>query len=67
MHDYRLFIFDHNGQITGSAKASSASSDEDAIAQAEALRGSLPAELLDVADLRIVACLNGGTASQAPH
>ena len=41
MDDYRLFIFDHNGQTTGSAKAISASSDEDAIAQAEALRGSL--------------------------
>jgi hypothetical protein len=38
-----------------------AADDAEAIAQAERMRGSFPAELLDVEGLRIVKCLNSRT------
>jgi hypothetical protein len=54
MHDYRLFIYNENGQVTGAAQVISAANDDEAIAQAEAIRGSLAAEVLDFDGLRIV-------------
>ena len=67
MDAYRLFIYDDNGQLIGPAKIIHAANDAEAIAQAEVVRGSLAAELLDVEGLRIVKYLpgNGGAPSQA--
>jgi len=67
MHGYRLFVYIEDGQLIGAAKVIHAANDADAIAQAEALRGSLAGELLDVEGLRIVKYLpgNGGAPPQA--
>ena len=54
MHGYRLFVYSQDGQVIGPAKLISAANDTEAIAQAEAIRGSLAAELLDYDGLRIV-------------
>jgi hypothetical protein len=54
MHGYRLFVYSEGGQLIGAAKVIHAANDADAIAQAEALRGSLAGALLDVEGLRIV-------------
>jgi hypothetical protein len=43
-----------DGQLIGPAKIIHAANDAEAIAHAEAIRGSLSAELLDVEGLRIV-------------
>src|ERR1700758_5278539 len=63
MRDYRLFVYNQNGQIVGPATVISAPNDDEAIAQAEALRGLFAAELLDFDGLRIVKRLppNGST------
>jgi hypothetical protein len=63
MGDYRLFVYNENGQLVGPGQVISAANDDEAIAQAEALRGLLAAELLDFAGLRIVKRLppNGST------
>ncbi len=53
-HQYRLFIYNQDGQIAGTPFAISAANDEEALAKAEAVRGSLVAELLDVRTMRIV-------------
>ena len=67
MDAYRLFVYSDDGQLIGTATVIHAVSDTEAIAQAEAMRGSLAAELLDVEGLRIVKYLpgNGGALSQA--
>jgi hypothetical protein len=67
MRDYRLFVYNENGQVAGPAKVISAANDDEAIAQAEAMRGSFAAELLDFDGLRIVKRLppNGGASSGA--
>jgi len=67
MHGYRLFVYSEDGQLVGAAKVIHAANDADAIAQAEAMRGSLAGELLDVEGLRIVKYLpgNGGAPPQA--
>ena len=67
MDAYRLFIYSDDGQLIGPAKIIHAANDTEAIAQAEVVRGSLAAELLDVEGLRIVKYLpgNGGAPSQA--
>ena len=54
MHDYRLFVYNENGQVVGRARIITAANDAEAIVQAEAMRGSLAAELLDFDGLRIV-------------
>lgn len=56
-HGYRLFLFNQDGQITGPPLAISAAGDDDALAKAEAIRGSFAAELLNVHSMRIVRCL----------
>lgn len=53
-HEYRLFIYNQDGQIAGTPFAISAASDEEALAKAETVRGSLAAELLNVHSMRIV-------------
>jgi hypothetical protein len=58
MHDYRLFVYNENGQVVGSARIITAANDAEAIVQAEAMRGSLAAELLDFDGLRIVNALH---------
>ena len=67
MPDYRLLIFNENGQVLGPAKAISAANDAEAVAQADAIRGSLPAELLDFESLRMVTRFppNGKAPSEA--
>ena len=67
MHGYRLFVYSEDGQLVGAAKVIHAANDADAIAQAEAMRGSLAGELLDVEGLRIVKYRpgNGGAPPQA--
>jgi hypothetical protein len=67
MHGYRLFVYSEDGQLIGAAKVIHAANDADAIAQAEAMRGSLAGELLDVEGLRIVKYLpgTGGAPPQA--
>jgi hypothetical protein len=54
MHDYRLFVYNESGQVVGNARIITAANDAEAIVQAEAMRGSLAAELLDFDGLRIV-------------
>ena len=63
----RLFLYSDDGQLIGLARVIQAANDTEAIAQAEAIRGSLAAELLDVDGLRIVKYLpgNGGAPPQA--
>ena len=63
MDPYRLFVFSDDGQPLGPATVIHAANDSEAIAQAEAVRGSLPAELLGVESLRIVEYLGNGEAS----
>jgi hypothetical protein len=67
MRDYRLFVYNENGQVVAPAKVISAANDSEAIAQAEAIRGVFAAELLDFDGLRIVERLpgNGGATRQA--
>jgi hypothetical protein len=67
MGPYRLFVYSEGGQLIGAATVIHAANDAEAIAQAEAMRGSFAAELLDVEGLRIVKYLpgNGGTSPQA--
>ena len=59
MDAYRLFIYSDDGQLIGPAKIIHAANDTEAIAQAEVVRGSLAAELLDIEGLRIVKYLSG--------
>jgi hypothetical protein len=54
MDNYRLFAYRDDGQIVGSAVVIDAANDDEAIAQAEVVRGSFAAELLDIEGLRIV-------------
>jgi hypothetical protein len=67
MDAYRLFVYSDDGQLIRAATVIHAPSDAEAIAQAEAIRGSLAAELLDVEGLRFVKYLpgNGGSPPQA--
>ena len=67
MDAYRLFVYSDDGQLIGAATVIHAASDAEAIAQAEAMCGSLAAELLDVEGLRIVKYLpcNGRSPPQA--
>jgi len=62
MNRFRLFVFDENGRLIGPAVVVRATNDDEAVAQAEAIRGRLAAELLDFNRLRIVKYL--GKASQ---
>jgi hypothetical protein len=64
MDRYRLFVYRDDGRPLGAAIVIHAVDDAEAIAQAERIRGSFPAELLDVEGLRIVKYLNGRTSSQ---
>ena len=59
MDRYRLFVYRDNGRPLGAAIVIHAADDAEAIAQAERMRGSFPAELLDVEGLRIVKYLTG--------
>jgi hypothetical protein len=59
MDSYRLFVYRDNGQLVRSAVIIDAANDDDAIAQAEVVRGSFAAELLDIEGLRIVKYLPG--------
>ena len=63
MDRYRLFVYNDDGRPLGAAIVIHAADDAEAIAQAEGMRGSFPAELLDVEGLRIVKYLNGRTPS----
>jgi len=54
MDPYRLFVYRDDGQLVGSAVVIDAANDDEAIAQAEVVRGSFAAELLDIEGLRIV-------------
>ena len=64
MDRYRLFVYRDDGRPLRAAIAIHAADDAEAIAQAERMRGSFPAELLDVEGLRIVKYLNSSTPSQ---
>jgi hypothetical protein len=59
MDNYRLFVYRDDGQLVGSAVIIHAANDDEAIAQAEVVRGSFAAELLDIEGLRIVKYLPG--------
>jgi hypothetical protein len=59
MDNYRLFVYRDDGQLVGSAVIIDAANDDEAIAQAEVVRGSFAAELLDIEGLRIVTYLPG--------
>jgi hypothetical protein len=59
MDNYRLFVYRDDGQLVGSAVIINAANDDEAIAQAEVVRGSFAAELLDIVGLRIVKYLPG--------
>jgi hypothetical protein len=67
MGDYRLFVYKENGQVVGVAKVISAANDDEAIAKAKAIHGSLAAELLDFDGLRVGKRLppNGKASSEA--
>jgi hypothetical protein len=67
MDAYRLFLYTDDGQFIGPAGVIHAANDVEAIAQAEAMRGTWAAELLDVDGSRIVKYLpdNGGSPPQA--
>jgi hypothetical protein len=54
MDAYRLFVYRDDGQLVGSALVIDAANDDEAIAQAEVVRGPFAAELLDIEGLRIV-------------
>jgi len=62
MEPYRLFVYRKDGQLIGPAMVIHAAKDTEAIAQAEAVRGSLAAEVLDVDSLRIVKYLGDGVS-----
>ena len=64
MDAYRLFIY--SDELIGPAKIIHAANDTEAIAQAEVVRGSLAAELLDIEGLRIVKYLPGNGGAPAP-
>ena len=64
MDRYRLFVYRDDGRPLGAAISIRAADDAEAIAQAERVRGSFPAELLDMESLRIVKYLNSRTPSQ---
>ena len=64
MDRYRLFVYRDDGRPLGAAIVTHAADDAEAITQAERMRGSFPAELLDVEGLRIVKYLNSTTPSQ---
>ena len=66
MDVYRLFVYSDDGRLLGPAMIVHADNDAEAIAQAEVVRGSFAAELLDVEGLRIVKYLlgNGGSPPQ---
>jgi hypothetical protein len=57
MHDYRLIIYNGNGQVAGPAMIIAAATDAAAISQAEAIRGTWAADLMDLEGLRVVARL----------
>jgi hypothetical protein len=59
MDPYRLFVYSDDGRPLGPATVIPAANDAHAIAQAEIVRGSLAAELLDIEGLRIVKYLSG--------
>ena len=59
MDTYRLFVYRDDGQLIESAVIIDAANDDEAIAQAEVIRGSFAAELLDIEGLRIVKYLPG--------
>jgi hypothetical protein len=63
---YRLCGYNEDGQLIGPAMPIQAANDAEAIAIAEAMRGSLAAELLDTEGLRIVAHLHGVGRSGPP-
>ena len=68
MDPYRLFVYRYDGHLIGRATTIHAANDAEAIAQAEVMRGSWAAELLDIEDLRIVKYLprtGGGSPPQA--
>jgi hypothetical protein len=68
MDPYRLFVYRYDGHLIGRATNIHAANDAEAIAQAEVMRGSWAAELLDIEDLRIVKYLprtGGGSPPQA--
>ena len=67
MDHYRLFVYREDGQLIGPGMVIHAADDAHAIAQAEIVRGSYAAELLDVEGLRIVKYLpgNGEVSSEA--
>ena len=68
MDSYRLFVYRDDGHLIGRATTIRAANDAEAIAQAEVMRGSWAAELLDIEDLRIVKYLprtGGGSPPQA--
>ena len=61
-------VYRDNGQLVGSAVIIDAANDDEAIAQAEVVRGSFAAELLDLEGLRIVKYLPGTWGQeQAPN
>jgi hypothetical protein len=60
MASYRLALFDQCGRLLAPAIVVQADNDAEAIARAEALRGSSAAELLDIEHLRIVKYLGSG-------
>jgi hypothetical protein len=64
MDTYRLYVYRDDGRLVGSAVAIDAANDDEAIAQAEFVRGSFAAELLDIEGLRIVKYLPGTGRSQ---
>jgi hypothetical protein len=59
MDPYRLFVYREDGQLIGLGIVIHAADDAHAIAQAEIVRGSYAAELLDVEGLRVVKYLPG--------
>jgi hypothetical protein len=68
MDPYRLFVYRDDGHLIGRATTIHAANDPEAIAQAEVMRGSWAAELLDIEALRIVKYLprtGGGSPPQA--
>jgi len=62
--NYRLFVYRDDGQLIGSAVIIHAANDDEAIAQAEVVRGSFAPELLDIEGLRIVKYLPGAGQRQ---
>jgi hypothetical protein len=64
MASYRLALFDQHGRLLALGIIVQADNDAEAIARAEALRGSSAAELLDIEHLRIVKYLGSGDVSQ---